>query len=79
MAKLQSVRGTYDLYGMAKKKAKKVVSTASEVVEKYGFEEEDFLKAGKYLNDGNIGFCYRSGNHYFSRDDWHGLFDFMNK
>lgn len=39
MVKLQSVRGTYDLYGMAKKKAKKVISTASDVVEKYGFEE----------------------------------------
>lgn len=39
MVKLQSVRGTYDLYGMAKKKAKKVTMTASEIVEKYGFEE----------------------------------------
>ncbi len=39
MAKIQSVRGTYDLYGLAKKKTKKVTKTASEVVEKYGFEE----------------------------------------
>lgn len=39
MAKIQSVRGTYDLYGLAKKKAKKVIKTASEVVEKYGFDE----------------------------------------
>lgn len=39
MAKLQNVRGTYDLYGAAKRKVKKVISTASEVVEKYGFEE----------------------------------------
>ncbi len=39
MVKLQSVRGTYDLYGQAKKKAKKVTSTASQIVEKYGFEE----------------------------------------
>lgn len=39
MAKLQNVRGTYDLYGLAKKKAKKVIKTASEVVEKYGFDE----------------------------------------
>lgn len=39
MAKIQSVRGTYDLYGIAKKKTKKVTKTASEVVEKYGFEE----------------------------------------
>ncbi len=59
-------------------------AAASEVYELYGkkgfvYGEEDYLKTGKYLNDGNIGFCYRSGNHYFSRDDWHGLFDFMNK
>jgi histidyl-tRNA synthetase len=39
MTKIQSVRGTYDLYGVAKRKAKKVISTASAVVEKYGFEE----------------------------------------
>ena len=39
MAKLQSVRGTYDLYGAPKRKAKKVVETAASVVEKYGFEE----------------------------------------
>ena len=43
MAKLQNVRGTYDLYGEAKRKMKKVTSVGSEVVEKYGFEEgEDF-------------------------------------
>lgn len=59
-------------------------AAASEVYELYGkkgfvYSEDDFLKAGKYLNDGNIGFCYRRGNHYFSRDDWHGLMDFMNK
>jgi len=39
MVKIQNVRGTYDLYGLAKKKTKKVTKTASEVVEKYGFEE----------------------------------------
>ena len=39
MATLQNVRGTYDLYGAAKRKVKKVIATASEVVEKYGFEE----------------------------------------
>ena len=59
-------------------------AAASDVYELYGKKgfvcgEENFLKTGKYLNDGSIGFCYRSGNHYFSRDDWHGLFDFMNK
>ena len=37
--KIQSVRGTYDLYGNAKRKAKKVVEIASQTVEKYGFEE----------------------------------------
>ena len=39
MAKLQSVRGTYDLYGEAKRKAKQVIATGSRTVEKYGFEE----------------------------------------
>ena len=39
MSKMQNVRGTYDLYGEAKRKMKKVVSTASNIVEKYGFEE----------------------------------------
>jgi histidyl-tRNA synthetase len=39
MDKVQSVRGTYDLYGAAKRKMKKVIATGSEVVEKYGFEE----------------------------------------
>ena len=39
MAKLQNVRGTYDLYGEAKRKAKRVISAGSGVVEKYGFEE----------------------------------------
>ena len=39
MEKVQSVRGTYDMYGAAKRKMKKVISTASDVVEKYGFEE----------------------------------------
>lgn len=59
-------------------------AASGEVYELYGkkgfvYEDEDFLKTGKYLNDGNIGLCYRGGRHYFSRDDWHGLFDFMNK
>ncbi|MBQ8677440.1 MAG: histidine--tRNA ligase [Alphaproteobacteria bacterium] len=39
MSKIQNVRGTYDLYGEAKRKAKKVISVGSQVVEKYGFEE----------------------------------------
>lgn len=39
MVKLQSVRGTYDVYGETKRKMKKVIATGSEVVEKYGFEE----------------------------------------
>lgn len=39
MEKVQCVRGTYDLYGAAKRKMKKVVSVGSSVVEKYGFEE----------------------------------------
>jgi dienelactone hydrolase len=57
---------------------------ASEVFELYGkkglvYGEGDFLNPDKYLNDGSIGFCFRRGKHYFSRDDWHGLMDFMNK
>lgn len=39
MLKVQSVRGTYDLYGVAKRKMKKVVTVGSQTVEKYGFEE----------------------------------------
>ena len=39
MEKIQNVRGTYDLYGEAKRKLKKVVATGSSVVGKYGFEE----------------------------------------
>lgn len=36
---MQNVRGTYDLYGEAKRKAKRVISEGSKIVEKYGFEE----------------------------------------
>lgn len=59
-------------------------AASSEVYELYGkkgfvFEDDDYLKAGRYLNEGNVGFCFRNGKHYFSRDDWHGLMDFMNK
>lgn len=39
MAKMQSVRGTYDLYGEAKRKTKQVTRIGESVVEKYGFEE----------------------------------------
>lgn len=39
MSKMQSVRGTYDLYGEAKRKAKQVTRIGESVVEKYGFEE----------------------------------------
>ena len=39
MSKVQCARGTYDLYGEAKRKAKKVIATGSSIVEKYGFEE----------------------------------------
>lgn len=39
MAKIQNVRGTYDVYGETKRKMKKVIADASEVAEKYGFEE----------------------------------------
>lgn len=39
MLKVQNVRGTYDLYGDAKRKTKKVIETGSRMVERYGFEE----------------------------------------
>ncbi len=39
MSKIQNVRGTYDLYGEAKRKNKKVIAVGSQIVEKYGFEE----------------------------------------
>ena len=54
MSKVQCVRGTYDLYGAAKRKMKKVVVEASSVVEKYGFEEIEtpifeFTQFGRYF------------------------------
>jgi len=39
MEKLQSVRGTYDLYGLQKRKANKVIELAAQTVIKYGFEQ----------------------------------------
>jgi len=39
MVKIQNVRGTYDLYGEAKRKSRYVSENAAKVVEKYGFEE----------------------------------------
>lgn len=39
MTKIQNVRGTYDLYGEAKRKTKKVIQIGGQTVEKYGFEE----------------------------------------
>ncbi len=58
-------------------------AAASQVWKLYGkrgfvYTDDDYLKV-KYLNEGDIGFCFRENRHYFARDDWHGLFDFMNK
>ena len=58
-------------------------AAASEIYELYGekgfvYEDSDLLKP-KYLHEGRVGLCTREGTHYFSRDDWHGLFDYMNK
>ncbi|MBR1904663.1 MAG: histidine--tRNA ligase [Alphaproteobacteria bacterium] len=39
MEKVQCVRGTYDLFGDAKRKMNKVTATGAAVVKKYGFEE----------------------------------------
>lgn len=57
-------------------------AAASEVFEIYGekgfvYNNSDFLKP-KYLHEGRVGLCTREGTHYFSRDDWHGIFDFFN-
>lgn len=59
-------------------------AASSEVYELYGkkgfvYENDDFLKVDKYLNDGNVGLCHREGKHFFSRTDWLGLIDFMNR
>ncbi len=57
------------------------VNEVYNLYQKKGFvyTDEDFLKTGVYLNDGNVGLCYRKGKHYFSRNDWHGLMDFLDK
>ncbi len=59
-------------------------AASGEVYELYGkkgfvYADDDFLKTGKYLNEGNVALCHREGRHYFSRDDWHGLMDYMNR
>ena len=56
---------------------------ASEAYEKMGltgFVCEDRLpEIGDTYHDGNIGFHCRAGLHYFSREDWNKLIDFINK
>lgn len=56
-------------------------AAASEVYELYGkkgfvYKDSDFL-VPQNLHEGSIGLSTREGTHYFSRDDWQGLFDFM--
>lgn len=57
-------------------------AASSEVYELYGkkgfaYNDEDYLKVGKYLHEGNIGFALREGRHFFSRTDWLALTDFI--
>lgn len=57
-------------------------AASSEVYELYGkkgfvYDDEDYLKVGKYLHEGNIGFALREGRHFFSRTDWLALTDFI--
>ena len=56
---------------------------ASEAYEKMGlvgFVCEDRLpKVGDIYHEGTIGYHLRAGLHYFSREDWNKLTDFVNK
>ena len=55
---------------------------ASEVYEamgQKGFICEDRLpKIGDVYHEGSIGYHLRSGTHYFAREDWHRLMEFIN-
>jgi hypothetical protein len=55
---------------------------ASEAYEKMGLTgfvcENRLPKTGDVYHDGHIGFHMRAGAHYFSREDWNKLIDFVN-
>ena len=56
---------------------------ASEAYEKMGLTgficENRLPETGDVYHDGHIGFHMRAGMHYFSREDWNKLIDFVNK
>ena len=55
-------------------------SEAYEVCGADGFLYEDCALAGKVVfQKGSIGYYMRTGTHYFSRDDWHGLIAFAEE
>lgn len=56
---------------------------ASEVYEKLGkkgLERADRLPyTGERFHGGNIGYHMRGGTHYFSREDWNKIIDFLER
>ena len=55
---------------------------ASEAYEKLGMDgficDGRLPEIGDVYHDGNIGYHLRAGKHYFSREDWNKLIDFIN-
>lgn len=58
-------------------------AAASEYYKKHGltgFVHPDRLpKAGDFFGEGHIGYHLRSGNHYFSREDWNRYIEYLEK
>lgn len=55
------------------------VSEVYEAMGQKGFICEDRLpKIGDVYHEGSIGYHLRSGTHYFAREDWHRLMEFIN-
>lgn len=57
-------------------------AASSEVYELYGekgfvYSDDDYMKIGSYLHEGKVGFALREGRHFFSRNDWQALTDFI--
>lgn len=57
-------------------------AASSEVYGLYGeqgfvFTDDDYMKIGRYLHGGRVGFALREGRHFFSRTDWLALIDFI--
>ena len=57
-------------------------AAVSEVYESMGLEgfvcEDRPPRVGDVYHNGHIGYHLRSGSHYFSREDWHRLIEFIN-